>query len=219
MKLWPWRGAAKPQLPVLAETDEVVIRGGVVVGDPCPLGKDCLRRDVYVIRRATSLRLAKRYAQMRESAEYAADRPAADPELAARVDRVYWEFDAWNVGGAEHCPIPDGSAEHKALHGLVFRFDDPFWQDFFPMIGPKCRCAVRALTAKECRDRGLQVRSSSGRLSVEDGAAVYRLDDGAAVRVSAMWAGVPPVDGYPGDGSRKFKCRHCGAESLRDRRQ
>lgn len=53
---------------------------------------------------------------------------------------------------------------HRALHGKVFRYDDPFWRHFYPPNGWRCRCRVRALTAAEVEAKGLKVESSEGRL-------------------------------------------------------
>lgn len=57
---------------------------------------------------------------------------------------------------------------HRALHGKVFRYDDPFWLYFWPPNGWFCRCRVRALSAAEVESMGLTVESSEGRLSFAD---------------------------------------------------
>ncbi|WMD23091.1 phage minor head protein [Achromobacter seleniivolatilans] len=44
--------------------------------------------------------------------------------------------------------------EHLALDGLVLRWDDPFWDTFFPPNGWGCQCSVRALTERQLRKLG-----------------------------------------------------------------
>lgn len=39
--------------------------------------------------------------------------------------------------------------EHAALHKKVFRYDDPFWEHFYPPNGWGCRCRVRALSQRQ----------------------------------------------------------------------
>lgn len=45
--------------------------------------------------------------------------------------------------------LPTSREEHKALHGKVFRCDDPFWDSFYPPNGFNCRCDVIPLTKDE----------------------------------------------------------------------
>lgn len=75
-------------------------------------------------------------------------------------DRPYWQYVA----------IMDSHTRpaHAALNGKVFRYDDPFWDSFYPPNGWRCRCRVRALSATNLKDRGLSVESSKGKLSIED---------------------------------------------------
>ena len=49
---------------------------------------------------------------------------------------------------------------HAALDGAVFRSDDPIWQTHYPPNGWKCRCRVRALTARQVSARGARVLDS-----------------------------------------------------------
>ncbi|KIP18015.1 phage head morphogenesis, SPP1 gp7 family domain protein [Burkholderia sp. MSHR3999] len=54
----------------------------------------------------------------------------------AQVDtRPWWEYVA----------ILDNRTRpaHAALHGCVYRYDDPFWAVFYPPCGYRCRCRVR----------------------------------------------------------------------------
>jgi len=50
---------------------------------------------------------------------------------------------------------------HAALNGLVFRFDDPFWNSHFPPNGFRCRCSVRFLD-----DDGMKGREGAQRSTV-----------------------------------------------------
>jgi SPP1 gp7 family putative phage head morphogenesis protein len=56
---------------------------------------------------------------------------------------------------------------HAMLNGRVFRFDDEFWNDFYPPNGWGCRCRVRALSEGNIKDRNLAVDSAEGQLSQE----------------------------------------------------
>lgn len=47
---------------------------------------------------------------------------------------------------------------HAALHGKVFRWDDPFWDSFTPPWDYNCRCTMVALTAGQVRRMGVKVR-------------------------------------------------------------
>lgn len=54
--------------------------------------------------------------------------------------------------------------EHKAMHGKVFRYDDPIWQTMYPPNGWNCRCFVNSLTPEDIKKQGLTVESSKGKL-------------------------------------------------------
>lgn len=47
--------------------------------------------------------------------------------------------------------------EHRALHGKVYRCDDPFWDSFYPPNGWGCRCWVTNLTKRQLDKKGLTV--------------------------------------------------------------
>lgn len=57
---------------------------------------------------------------------------------------------------------------HRALDGRVFRYDDPFWNHFWPPIDWRCRCRVRALSERDIQKRDLVIESSEGLLSDTD---------------------------------------------------
>ena len=75
-------------------------------------------------------------------------------------NRPYWQYLA--VLDSRTRPA------HKALHGMVFRYDDPFWQTHYPPLGFNCRCRVRALSKKDIDEKGLPVSSAEGKITWED---------------------------------------------------
>lgn len=99
-------------------------------------------------------------------------------ELKEQVNtRPYWQYVA--VLDARTRP------SHEALHGKVFRHDDPIWKVIWPPNGYNCRCSVRALSERELQRMGLSVLSSEGKLKPvqvpqRDGSSitVTRYDDG-----------------------------------------
>jgi SPP1 gp7 family putative phage head morphogenesis protein len=58
-------------------------------------------------------------------------------------------------------------SSHRALHGQVFRHDDPIWSAIYPPNGFNCRCRVIALSEAAIKRRGLTVISSLGKTFTE----------------------------------------------------
>lgn len=52
--------------------------------------------------------------------------------------------------------------EHQALHGRVWKADDPFWANFYPPNGWGCRCFVINLTKRMVEKKSLTVENSDG---------------------------------------------------------
>ncbi len=80
-------------------------------------------------------------------------------QMANVDDRPYWQYVA----------VMDRRTRqtHRALNGKVFRFDDPFWQSFYPPNGWRCRCRVRAVSGDNLKDRGQRVEVSDGKLGTD----------------------------------------------------
>jgi SPP1 gp7 family putative phage head morphogenesis protein len=53
---------------------------------------------------------------------------------------------------------------HRALSGAVYRYDDPFWQTFYPPNGYRCRCRVRTRTQSYVEKNDVPVRSGDNQL-------------------------------------------------------
>ncbi len=70
--------------------------------------------------------------------------------------RPYWEY----VAVMDRRTRP----AHAAMNGLVFRYDDPFWEHFYPPNGFNCRCTVRALSESNLKTRNLAVSASGKNL-------------------------------------------------------
>ena len=83
---------------------------------------------------------------------------------ATQLDQVdthpYWEYVA----------ILDSRTRpaHRVLAGSVYRYDDPFWQTFYPPNGYRCRCRVRTRTAGYIEKNGIAVRAGRANLKQID---------------------------------------------------
>lgn len=62
--------------------------------------------------------------------------------LAVREQRPYWQY--IHSDAVEH-PRP----EHQAWNGMILRWDDPWWQQHFPVNAWGCQCSVRALSERD----------------------------------------------------------------------
>ncbi len=49
---------------------------------------------------------------------------------------------------------------HKAVDGLVFPLDHPFWDTWYPPNGYRCRCSTFSLTKRQVERRGLKVETN-----------------------------------------------------------
>lgn len=108
---------------------------------------------IETVRLGTPRRLKTIYQTNAQSA-FMAGRYTAMREAIAT--HPYWQYIA----------VLDASTRpsHAAMHGRVFRADDPIWDYITPPNDYNCRCRIRALTEEEVKARGLTVESSAGRL-------------------------------------------------------
>lgn len=84
-------------------------------------------RNIYSTNMRTAYDAGK-YEQMMEEADVA----------------PYWRYVAIPKGPLNRNP----RQEHAALHNMVLRYDDPFWQIFFGHKGWNCHCTVKNYTKK-----------------------------------------------------------------------
>ncbi len=106
------------------------------------LGSPHRLRTIYRVNTAVAFNAA-RYKQQKEGSD----------------GRPYWQYIA--VLDSRTRPA------HAALHGKVFRHDDPIWDSIYPPNGFGCRCRVRTLSDFRLEKEGLSVDSSAGQLSTE----------------------------------------------------
>lgn len=68
-------------------------------------------------------------------------------------NQPYWRYIA----------VMDGRTRpaHRALHGKVWRWDDPIWDVIFPPNGWGCRCTVQALSEQEFKRLGVPLEDGS----------------------------------------------------------
>lgn len=72
----------------------------------------------------------------------------------------YWEYVAVNDDRTR--------ASHAALNGIIKRYDDPFWQSFYPPIDYRCRCTVIARSEFYAEKRGIEINTAEMHQDKED---------------------------------------------------
>lgn len=85
--------------------------------------------------------------------------------------------------------------EHRAWHGTLLRFDDPWWQTHYPPNGFNCRC-----TTFQYSDKGLESRGLKPTPAPNDGTETVRLGKGEDAPRVTVPKGVDPGFAYhPGE--------------------
>jgi SPP1 gp7 family putative phage head morphogenesis protein len=98
--------------------------------------------------------------------------------------RPYWQYSSVN----DYRTRP----AHAAMSGLVYRYDDPFWDTFYPPNGYRCRCTVTALANRDIQRRGLIISESTAKNLIDSESTsksgqthitkAYRAPDGTLVK-------------------------------------
>lgn len=110
------------------------------------------------------------------STSYAAGRwKAITDNKESRPYLQYWTADDGRV-----------RASHAILHGLVFPYNDPFWNSFYPPNDWGCRCGVRALSSDDIESEGLSVQSSERMLSPKFERLTGNLDNDRLTQVTEL---------------------------------
>lgn len=140
MMLRDFQRGLEPKLKALGwwGTQENIDADGVVTS--VQLGSPERLRTIYETNMRTSYQ-AGRYREMMESMD----------------DAPYGQFVA--VLDANTRPT------HRALNGLVFRLDDPFWNTHWPPLDWGCRCSVRQLSARDVQKKKLDISTGEGNMT------------------------------------------------------
>ena len=73
---------------------------------------------------------------------------------------------------------------HRALHGKVYRYDDPVWASIFPPNGWGCRCFVKSLSEREVERKGIKVEQSGDNLRYKE--VIVNKDTGETKQVAVL---------------------------------
>ncbi|ASU16911.1 phage minor head protein [Actinobacillus pleuropneumoniae] len=121
-----------------------------------------------------SPRRLKTILRTNKSTAYHAARYAKQMENAD--EQPYWQYIAVKDSRTR--------ASHLALHGKIYRFDDPIWQTMYPPNDWNCRCRVRALSEFALKKQGLKVSDSQGQMSTETAVAGINKNTGEEIRTT-----------------------------------
>ena len=113
--------------------------------------------------------------------------------MAVRNERPYWQY---IHSDAVENPRP----EHEALNGLILRWDDPFWNYFFPINAWGCQCSVRALSEDDLRRMGKDGPDTAPAIVMEERTIGQRSPGGA--RTVMVPEGIDPGFEYTPGQSR-----------------
>jgi SPP1 gp7 family putative phage head morphogenesis protein len=110
--------------------------------------------------------IAKGLAPFRLKTIYATNMQSAyqagryDQMMEQAAERPFWGYEAV----LDRLTRP----RHRAMHGMIFRYDDKGWASFYPSCGYRCRCRARNYSQRDIDRKGLKVSSTDGYLSQVD---------------------------------------------------
>lgn len=104
-------------------------------------------------------------------------------QMANSDEQPYWQYMAVKDSRTR--------ASHLALHGKVYRADDPIWDTLYPPNDWGCRCYVRALSEFRLKREGYKVESSQGQLATVGAVAGVDEDTGEEIRVAVTQVTTP----------------------------
>ncbi|MDG6895048.1 phage minor head protein [Volucribacter amazonae] len=159
--------------------------------------------------------------QTNTQAAYSAQRYQQQRDNA--INRPYWQYTA--VGDKRTRP------SHNQMNGLVYRYDDPFWQTFYPPNGFNCRCTVIALAQRDIERQQIEVKSSEGQLIVQSPRQLkngveyttgYKLPNGTIIQADRGFdynvgrvSYRPNLDNYPTPLAYQFTKREMAGDSFK----
>lgn len=113
--------------------------------------------------------------------------------------RPYWQYDAVNDRRTR--------PSHRAMHGKVYRADDPVWDIWYPPNGYRCRCGVKTLSERQVRERGLNVETELPIAGQVDGHLINILPDRNFDVNPAKAVFNPDLKNYPDSLKKAFEKR------------
>lgn len=132
-----------------------IVHNGIREGTPFPQ----IRRELLAvfdtegIPRPALSRLRFMFQQNAQQAYNDARREALDDPDMAKA----FPFRQYLTVGNGTAGVRGVRPEHAALHGKVFRWDDPFWDSHTPPWDWGCRCFFRSLTTGQAKRLGAKV--------------------------------------------------------------
>ncbi|MCM0757357.1 phage minor head protein [Sporomusa sphaeroides DSM 2875] len=105
---------------------------------------------------------------------------------------------------------------HLAMDGVTRRWDDPFWNTFYPPNGFRCRCSVRTASERDIKREGIKVETGAvpSIREVPNGPAIPVNPDIGFDRNAAKDAWQPDLSKYPDKLRQAFEKRQKGKNAV-----